>query len=148
MLVEDAAIDLPRIWPKAGIFARSQEIFERREEKQTSSIFALLTCRERGREWLEKKKNECMMPIKKQESKKYHLHNTIKVAIVYLLIKMSLTSFQFGKYLKSLNLSSAFGFLREVKSRATGLKGRNSNKGLKQKWQWSPAKSLYKSSEW
>ena len=83
-----------------------------------------------------------------KESKKTHYHNMMKLAIVYRLIKMSLTSFQFRRYLKSSNLSNAIGFLREVNSRATGLKGRNSNKGLKQKWQWSPASSLYKSSEW
>ena len=48
----------------------------------------------------------------KQESKKTHYRNMIKLAIVYQLIKMSLKSFQFGKHLKSSNLTNAIGFLR------------------------------------
>ena len=85
-------------------FDRKQEILPGvrrylKEGKRTKhQVFSLFKLVERGRECLVKKKNKCMMPIKKQESKITHFHNTIKLAIVHRLTKMSLTSFQFGKY--------------------------------------------------
>ena len=133
-------------WPptdltKSRIFCQAPgDIWKkgRLEESQTSIFFSFLV--EWGRE--QNKINAwCQYKIRKQENS---LSKYDKAGHCVPIDQNVIEIFSIWKTLEKFKLDERYWIFTRVMSRAMGLKGRYSNKGLKQKWQWSPASSLYK----